>query len=109
MRGFADQRDTMLSKLSWLFDRQRKQMASRLDSDTAENGMRLPFGGLRQFVIGQCDQPFGFPGCRDPHHAAAVAGQRHKYARTVRRMKLRGDISMRPRMADIEGQRCLIE
>ena len=84
-------------------------MASRLDLDAAENGMRLLFGGLRQFVVAQRHQPFGFLRCRDPHHAAAVAGQRHEHAGSLRRMKLGGDISMRPRMADVEGQRGLIE
>ena len=71
--------------------------------------MRLPFRGLRQFVVAQRDQPFGLLRRRDPHHAAAVAGQRHEYAGTLRRMKLGGDISMRPGMADVEGQRGLIE
>ena len=65
--------------------------------------------GFRQFVIAQRDQPFGFPGGGDPHHAAAVAGQGHEHARTLRGVKLRGDISMRPRMADVEGQRRLVE
>ena len=85
-----------LRKLSGLFDRKRKQMPSRLDADPAENGMRLRFGGLRQFIVAQRDQPFGLLWRRDPHHAAAVAGQRHEHARPLRRMKLRGDISMRP-------------
>src|SRR6185295_4695115 len=80
-----------------------------LNTDATENGMRLPFRGLRQFVIAERDQPVGFPGCCDPHHAAAVAGQGNEYARTLRGMKLRGDISMRPRMADVEGQRRLVE
>src|SRR5882762_6892349 len=96
MRGLADQRDTVFGELSDMLDRQRKQMASRFDIDTAENGMGSPFRGLRQLVIGQCNQPFGFAGCSNPHHAAAVAGQRHKYAWASRCMKLRGDISMRP-------------
>src|SRR6202051_4716764 len=109
MRGLADQGDAMLCDLSGLFDRKRKQMASRLDSDTAENGMRLFFRGLRQIAIAQRDQAISLLWCRDPHHAGAISGQRYKYARTLRRVKLRGDISMRPGMADIESQRRLIE
>ena len=66
-------------------------------------------GGFRQFVVAQRDQPFGFPGRGDPHHAAAVAGQGHEHARAVRGVKLGRDISMRPRMADVEGQRRLVE
>ena len=45
----------------------------------------------------------------DPHHAAAIAGQRHEHAWPLRGMKFRRDIPMRPRMADVEGQRGLIE
>ena len=62
MRGFADQRDAMAGELPGLLDRQRKQMPSGLDLDAAENGMRLLFGGLGQFVIAQRHQPFGFLG-----------------------------------------------
>ena len=109
MRGFADQHDASLGELPGLLDAERKQMPSRLDRDAAENGMRLPLRGFRQFVIAQRDQPFGFPGCGDPHHAAAVAGQGNENARTLRGVKLGGDISMRPRMADVEGQRRLVE
>ncbi len=74
MRGLADQRDAMLRELPGLLDRKRKQMTSRFDPDTAENGMRLAFGGLGQFAVAQRDQPFGFPGCGNPHHAGSVAG-----------------------------------
>ena len=109
MRGFADQHDTSLGELPGLLDAERKQMPSSLDRDAAENGMRLPLGGLRQFVIAQRDQPFGFLGGGDPHHAAAVAGEGNEYARTLRGVKLGGDISMRPRMADVEGQCRLVE
>src|SRR3984957_12661680 len=104
MRGLADQRDATLCDLSGLFDRKRKQMPSRLDADTSENGGRLRFRGLRQFAVAQRDQAFGLLWCRNPYHAEAVTGQRHKYARPLRRMKLRGDISMRPGMADVESQ-----
>src|SRR6202021_739036 len=65
--------------------------------------------GLRQFAVAQRDQAFGLLWCRNPYHAGAVTGQRHKYARPLRRMKLRGDISMRPGMADVESQCGLIE
>ena len=37
-------------------------MASRFDPEAAENGMRLSFGGFRQFVVGQRHQPLGFLG-----------------------------------------------
>src|SRR5450631_719134 len=109
MRSLADQRDAMSRELLGLLDRKRKQMASRLDTNTAEYGMRLCFRGFRQFVIAQRHQPFGFPGRGDPHHAGAVAGQGHKYARTLRGMKLGRDISMWSGMADVKGQGCLIE
>ena len=49
MRGFADQRDALPGELPGLLDRQRKQVTAGLDADTAENGMRLPLGGIRQF------------------------------------------------------------
>src|SRR5580704_3315042 len=109
MRGFADQHDATLCDLSGLFDRKREQMPSRLDADTAENGVRLRFRGSRQFTIAQRDQAFGLRWSRNPNHAGAIPGQRYKYARTLWCMKLRGDISMRPGMADIESQRGLIE
>ena len=57
----------------------------------------------------QRHQPLGLLRRRDPYDAGAIAGQRHKYAWALRGMKLRRDISMRPRMADVEGQRRLIE
>src|SRR3954449_2419123 len=109
MRGLADQRGAVLRELPGLLDCKRKQMPSRFDADTAENGMRLPFGGLRQLVIAQRDQPFCFPGRGNPYHAAALAGQRHEYAWTLRRVKFGRNISMRPRMANVEGQRRLVE
>ena len=34
-------------------------------------------------------QPLGLAGVRDPDHAGAVAGQRHEYARTLRRYEIR--------------------
>jgi len=60
-----------------------KQMASRFDLKTPQNGVRLDFGSLRQFLVAQRLQAFGFLRRGYPHHAAAVAGQRHKYARPL--------------------------
>ena len=107
--GFANQRDAMPGKLLGLLDRERKQMPSGLDTDAAEDRVRLRFRGFGQFVVAQRDQPLGFLRRRDPHHAAAVAGQRHENAGPLRGVKFGRDISMRPRMADVEGQRGLIE
>ena len=67
------------------------------------------FRGFRQFVVAERHQPLGFPGRRDPHHAAAVAGQGHEYARTLRGVKLGGDAVVRPRMGDVERQRRLMQ
>ena len=86
----------LLANLLGLLDRQRKQIAPGLDLDAAENGMRLLFGGFGQFVVAQRHQPLGFRGRRNPHHAAAVAGQGHEHAGPVRRMKLGGDVLVRP-------------
>ena len=109
MRGFADQCDALPGELPGLLDGQRKQVTAGLDTDTAENGVRLPLGGIREFVIAQRHQPPGFTRGHDPHHAGAVPRQRHEYAGSLRGMKFGGDISMRPRMRDVEGQRGLIE
>src|ERR1700722_6601157 len=109
MGGFADQRDAMAAELSGLFDHKWKQMPSRFHRDTAENGMRLPFGRFQQFTVGQRHQPFGLAWRGNPHYAAAIAGQWHKYARPLRGVKFRRDISMGPRMADVKGHRGLIE
>ena len=109
MSGFADQRDAMLRESSGPLDGKRKQMASRLNADAAENGVRLPFRSFRQLRVGQRAEALGFRRTCNPHHAAAVARQRDEHARSLRRMKLGGDIPMRPGMGDIEGQRRLIE
>src|SRR5258708_7806755 len=108
MGSLADQRDAGFGKLPGLLDRKGEQMASRFDTDAAENGMRLFFCGLGQLVIGKRHQPFGLLRCCNPDHAGAVAGQRDKYAWTLRGVKLGRDVSVRPRMADIESQRRLM-
>ena len=74
MCGFADQRDAVMRKLPRLLYRKRKQMTSGLDTDAAENRMRLYLCGIREFVIVQRHTPFGFVWGRDPHHGGAVAG-----------------------------------
>ena len=61
---------------------------------------------LRSFWAGE---PFGFRGACDPHHAAALARQRHEYARPLRRVEFRRDVPMRPGVTDIEGQRGLMQ
>ena len=71
--------------------------------------MRLLFGGVRQFVVAQRHQPLGFLCGGYPHHAAAVAGQGHEHARTLRRVELGRDILVGAGMADVEGQRRLMQ
>ena len=66
------------------------------DLDAAENGVRLSFRGLRQFVVAERHQPLGLSGGRNPHHAAAIAGQGHEDARTLRGVKLGGDAVVGP-------------
>ena len=53
MGGFADQRDAVAGEVRGSLDRQRKQVAPGFDLDAAENRMRLPFGGLRQLIVGE--------------------------------------------------------
>ena len=87
----------------------RKFVPARLDRDAAENGMRLLLDGVRQLVVVERDQPLGLLRRRHPDHAAAVAGQGHEHARAVRRVKFGRDVLVRPGMADVEGQRGLVE
>src|ERR1700738_4189948 len=109
MRGLADKRNASFRELPGALDRQRKQMAPRFDVKTDQDGVRLALRRLRQFLGAQRPQPLGLLWRRYPHDAGAVAGQRHKYARPLRRMKFRRDIAMRTRMADVERQCRLIE
>src|SRR4051794_36409828 len=84
-------------------------MAPRLDADAPQNGMRLPLRGFREFRIALRDKAFGLGRAHHPHHARPIASQRYEYARALRRMKFSRDVSMRPRMHDIERQRGLVE
>ena len=53
-------------KSSGLLDRQRKQMTSRFDPDAAENGMRLVFRGLGQFIVARAPSAARLPWARRP-------------------------------------------
>ena len=109
MGGFADERDPVARELAWLFDGKRKHVTSAFDVDAPENGMRLSFGRLREFIVAERREPRGLPGSSDPHHAAAKATQRYEDAGPVRGVKLGGHVLVRARMGDVEGQRALIE
>ena len=109
MRGFADQRDAIFRDLRGPLDRKRKFVAAGLDRGTAEDRVRLLFDRQRKFLVIERDQPLGLVGRDDPDHAAAIAGQGHEHARAVRRMKFRRDVLVRAGMADVEGQRGLVE
>ena len=110
MRGFADQRDAVLWQIAWAARSRaetdavpaRRWMRPRMECDcvsaASDNSSSLS-AISRSASLGDAH----------PHHAAAVAGQRHEHAGTLRGMKLGRDIPMRPRMADVEGQRGLIE
>src|SRR3954465_3049559 len=77
--------------------------------EAAKNGMRPVFHCSGQFIIAQCAHTLGLIGSHHPHHAAAVAWKRDKHAGTLAGVKLRRNISMWPRMAYVEGQRCLVQ
>ncbi len=109
MGGFADQRDAMAGEFVGAFDRQRKHVASGFDLDAAENGVRLPFRGLGQFVVAERHQPLGLARRGNPHHAAAIAGQGHEHARALRGVKLGRDAVVGPRMRNVERQRRLMQ
>ena len=84
-------------------------MASSLHPDTTEDGVRLLFRRFGQLVIAEGKKPLGLLRRYNPHHAAAIVRQRDEDAGPLWRVKLGRDVVVRPRMADVECQRCLIE
>ena len=72
-------------------------MPSGLDLDAAEDGMRLPLGGVATVLRRPAPSAASASvGRADPDHAAAIAGQRHEHAGALRRVKLGRDILVRP-------------
>src|SRR5947209_18335402 len=109
MRGLADQGDSVCREFCRMLDRQRKHMATRLDTQPPKDGMRLPFGGCRKLSIAEHHPPRGLGMRHDPDDAGSIARQRHEHAGALRGVEFRRDVAMRPRMADVEGQRGLLK
>ncbi len=108
--------DSPTSAMRWLancrglLDRQRKHVATGFDLDAAENGMRLLFRGLRQFVVTERHQPFGFLRSCETHTTLLRLPGRgtntHGPCGVWNSVEM---LVVRPRMGDVEGQRRLMQ
>ena len=111
MRGFADQRDAALAQTARscsIASGNRWRPGST--PNAAENGMRLRFSAASDNSSSpSARQPFGFLRCRRPTPRCSDRPAAARTRRALRGVKLGRDIPMRPRMADIEGQRGLVE
>ena len=88
-------------------DRERKRAAARLDRDLAEDRMRAPLDLVGQRRIVERRDPLGLGRLDHADEARPLARQRHQRERTALGVELGRSVVVRPRVAQIEGQRGL--
>ena len=107
MRGFADQHDAARRKRLGGLGAEREHPAPGLHRDLAEDRMRAPFELGRERIVIERREPLGLRRLDHADDARTRARQRHQRERSAFGVELGRDVTMRPVMPDVEGERRL--